>query len=194
MLFSKQYLELAERGLKDHGAGGAADVVLSVVYVQRHCLELIVKDLMLACFHISELQAFAGEPPGNLKPPGWGHEFESLVPSLEKTLAAVGYTSAPEVPPLAALAQKYFDLERGSPERFRYATVGKFVNGKAPPHSFEKPIEIPVHDLQLELRRVHRDCGDIDNEKSLYIQLYEETEALFQKAVNLGNIDLSDIT
>jgi hypothetical protein len=193
MLFSKQYLTLAERGLKEDPTGTAADVVLSVVYVQRHCLELIMKDLVLACFHISELQPLAGEPYAAVDPPGWGHEFERLVPNLKKALASVGYASAPEILPLATLAEQYVNLERGSRERFRYAHVDKFVNGKAPPHSFEHPVNIPVHDLQADLRQVYRDCADIDNEKSLYIQLYEESGALFQKAVELGNIDLTEI-
>jgi hypothetical protein len=93
--------------------------------------------------------------------------------------------------PLARLAEKYVDLEAGSRERFRYAYVERFVNGKAPPHSFEEPIEIPVLDLQSELRQVYRDCADIDNDRSLYIQLYQEAGALFQKAVELGNITLT---
>ncbi len=190
MLFSKQYLMLAERGLKEDPSGTARDVVLSVAYVQRHCLELIIKDLILGCFQISELQPLAGEAPAAVKPPGWLHEFEKLVPNLRQALGSVGYGSAPEIGPLAKLAQKYIDLERGSPERFRYAHVEKFVNGKAPPHSFEQAVDIPVHDLQAELRAVYRDCGDLDNERSLYIQLYDESGALFQKAVELGNIDL----
>jgi hypothetical protein len=189
MLFSKQYLELAERGLRDR----AEDVVLSVVYVQRHCLELIVKDLILACFHVYELQLVTGEAASQVKPPDWEHEFKKLVPSLKSAINAIGYGAPNEIEALALLAQKYVDLENGSRERFRYAHVEKFQTNKAPPHSFESPLEIPVHDLQQSLRDVYRRCADIDNERSLLMQLYDECTAQFQKAVSLGKIDLGDL-
>jgi hypothetical protein len=87
MLFPKQYLELAERGLRGpegprHSLRGLRPAALS---------RTDVKDLILACYHISELQPLAGEGRTPVEPPDWKHKFETLVPALTKALQTVGF-------------------------------------------------------------------------------------------------------
>lgn len=167
---------------------------LPTVYVQRHCLELIVKDLILACFYIAEQQDLAGENRCGALPPEREHKFGKLLAQLKRSLIEVGYGRPAQLSSLEALALRFTRLERGSRERFRYALPDPFKDGKAPRHSFEKPVEIPVHELQEALRQVHHDCVDIDNDESLLRQLYDESGALFEKAARLGRVGLRDMS
>ncbi|RYZ42731.1 MAG: hypothetical protein EOO71_06730 [Myxococcaceae bacterium] len=148
-------------------------LVLPVLYVQRHCLEIIIKDLILACFHIDEARSISGDIRVGIKPPDFNHDLVQLAENLEERLGRLQIDARAQITQIQALAKSFSTLENGSPERFRYAYVEKFKEGQAPPFGFPNELFVPIHVLQAGLKETHEACAKIDNPSSLFRKLYE---------------------
>jgi hypothetical protein len=190
-LIARFYLEAAHSAL----ASAVTDVQLAAValptmYLQRHCLEVMTKDLILACFHVDETSRLGGSDRAQVKPPTWEHDLPTLVDDLRKSLETVGMEASPEVAVLTELANTFGALEAGSPERFRYDRVEKFKNGVAPPYAFPQQQSVDVGQLQARLEAAYADCGDPLSPKSLCARLYQLAGVKFADAVNSGRIRL----
>jgi hypothetical protein len=191
--YAEFYFEAADRLTAAVSSRTLEIVAVPVLYLQRHCVELIIKDLILGCFHVDEAGEIAGENGPRIGPPDFDHDFETLLTDLTDAIAVIGYADASELDGLRTLAARLSAIEAGSAERFRYIYVRKFKNRTAPPASFERVTPIPLLDLQEELTRVFRSCDDIKDPKSLISQLYDEAGVLTIRAFQSGGLLLDDI-
>jgi hypothetical protein len=130
-LFSSSYVESYAEAWKAL-LPNAGKMALPVLYLQRHTLELLVKDLLLGALETrSELHALddlfgtatsAGPPdPDDLEKAHTTHAFGELFPRLERNLAALG---RPPLPEAFTKARKLLtDVDEDRPDRLRYETV-----------------------------------------------------------------------
>src|SRR5205807_636340 len=89
-LYSRFYVRAAASLVEQSGrtGNGADDLVLPILYLQRHAVELIIKDAILACFHLDEARFVAGKGERRVKPPAFDHDLPSLVSRLRGALEA----------------------------------------------------------------------------------------------------------
>ena len=130
-LFGPSYIESyaeAWKGLLPN----ARKLALPVLYLQRHTLELLVKELLLGALETrSELHALddlfgtatsAGPPdPDDLEKAHTTHAFGELFPCLERNLAALGRRPLPE--PFTKARKLLTDVDEDRPDRLRYETM-----------------------------------------------------------------------
>lgn len=130
-LFGPSYLESyseAWKGLLPN----ARKLALPILYLQRHTLELLVKDLLLGALATrSELHALddlfgtndgAGPAePDDFKKAHTTHSFGELFPCLERNLEALRRPSIPEA--FTKARQLFTDVDEDRPDRLRYETM-----------------------------------------------------------------------
>ena len=189
-LFAHFYLTAARTLIAASAEKALPEVALPVLYTQRHCLELVVKDLILGCFHLDEAQTVAGKQPAGVQPPRHTHDLLRLLEGLCKDLARLNFHVSDELSAIDSLAKQFADLEDESPERFRYAYVEEFKNGKAPPTGFPEARSVDLGKLQRELEQVFSTCADVESGASLWRRLYDKAGCLVAGALNEGLISL----
>ncbi len=147
LLAARYVIECASRDQRQN------EVALPVAYLQRHALEIALKDLILGARHISADRAWLealkldGKAPVPQVPKSaFGHQLRALIAELREALAEIGYGDVPAE--FVTLADKVLAVEGTDPTRLRYATG---VDGK---ESFPKPVTIPVGETQAELEQI----------------------------------------
>ena len=191
-LFAQFYLRAAQMLLDKTEAEGFPDVALPILYLQRHCLELVIKDLTLGCFHLQEARSLASPSLLRITPPKWEHDLPYLVNTLAKNLNQLQVSAESELSSLSLLATEFAKIENGSHERLRYAYVEPFKAGLAPPTSFPTKLDIPVGALQKRLEAVFKICADINIRDSFLRKLYDAAGIQVVEAIKAGRISLED--
>jgi hypothetical protein len=184
-LYSRFYLTAAQTLITVSGDNVLSDVALPILYVQRHCLELVIKDLILGCFHLAEALNAAGTERIEVNPPPWDHDLLALVDVLQRALLGVKFRPDQELSAILQLAKQLAALERGSPERFRYVSVEPFrKQRRAPPTGFPNVCLADLGGLQRDLANVYLICADIENRVSLWRRLYDAAGTSMANAMN----------
>ena len=176
--------------------GHMEEVALPVAFLQRHCLELGLKNLvdLARSVHadaqrLHALQAGIGASPPLIEPEAsWGHALPKLVIEAREALGAIAYDLPNE---LATLADDLDAAEDGHPDRFRYERVG---NPRISSPSLSASIELPLLARQERLEAVfdrhlvyRPDALDrLPDGVNLWEALQIESEALFQALLRFG--------
>jgi hypothetical protein len=143
-------------------------MAMPCVYLQRHALELALKDLLGMAYEVAEYckDSHPGLLPskGARKRLATSHCLHSLLLDLEAVLArelSAGF-SYPSIPQdLRPLVLDLAEIEAGEASRLRYASVSDRSSGVQVP-SFPVERTIPVVHLQARLVRVIESLFDSD--------------------------------
>jgi len=183
--YPRFFFEAARRLLE--ASGSALDAVaLPLVYLQRHCVELVIKEIHLASHFVSATARSA--LAGRLLAPEWPpalHGLVDLIALLETSLNEHGIAVPAE---LKSLASDLDALERKAPDRFRYAfrpwTKQHQKDGRGPDQSFPEAQHLPIAAIQRRLASVIR-LADFNETDSLVMTLYQMSTSNLGNAVDL---------
>ena len=177
------YFEAARRLLSASGAD-LGPVALPLVYLQRQCLELIIKEMHLASLFLSAAKLTS---EGKWIAPGRPPELHRLVDLVVALGQSLGEHSLTMPTDLESLAKEMDALESSSPDRYRYAwkrlTKKQKASGQGPEESFATPQRLPVREIQNRLEPLAL-AADIRKEDSLVFKLYTECTTVLN--LNLG--------
>ncbi len=187
--YPRAYFEAAQRLL------GAPDgelilIALPLIYLQRHCLELIIKDVHLASLFFAAAKHLAAGNRQGLVPdrPPEHHRLVALVVGLRNSLAEHNIPMPSDLEPLARTMD---EIEGTSPDRYRYAfqrwTKAQKSKGEGPKMSFPTPHQLPLREFQARLGALMR-VADIRSEDSLVSKFYSESTLVLNLAIASGNL------
>jgi hypothetical protein len=149
--YARFYFEAARRLLNASGTD-LDPVALPLVYLQRHCLELIIKEIHLASSCLADAKRLAEGKQEVVARPPEHHRLVELVDALEKSLSNHGFSAPSD---LGLLASEMDTLEEKAPGRYRYAfrrlTKQQKKMGQGPDESFPNPQVLPVREIQARL-------------------------------------------
>ena len=181
------YVEAARRLLSASGSD-LGPVALPLVYLQRHCLELIIKDIHLASLFLSAAKLTSEGKWVTPERPPEHHRLVDLVVALGQSLGEHSLTMPTG---LESLAKEMDALESSSPDRYRYAwtrqTRKQKSCGQGPEESFATPQRLPVREIQIRLEPLAL-AADIRAEDSLVFKLYSECTTVINLAVASGKL------
>jgi hypothetical protein len=187
--YASFYFEAARRLLVASGAD-VQPVALPLIYLQRHCLELIIKDLLLASSFLSAAKQMAAGKKAIPERPAASHRLVDLVTDLRASLTGHGIPMPADLEPLA---RDLDALEGSAPDRYRYAferwTKDQKAHGLGPDESFPTAQRIPISDLQGRLELVIP-VADVRDERSLVFALYSQSTDALNQAAKSGNLTL----
>ncbi|MEM9460773.1 MAG: hypothetical protein AAGF11_41805 [Myxococcota bacterium] len=133
-------------------------IVLPISYLQRHALEVGIKDAIDLAYEISFSRAWLGQlhvdlgaPPPTLRRASFDHGLSRLITELDRALSSIGYDPAP--PLLRAMADELAETEQNKPDRWRYSKVRSQSRVGFEP-SFSTPVAVPLADIQSRLETV----------------------------------------
>lgn len=174
--YLRSYLKAARILVQQARASDALnELAVACAYLQRHALELAIKDLLDTLHTIADytahLDALNHETASTAPIPADErsrktscHDLEALRSDLDAALQrqAAGHDPIQMPPDLALLVSEFARIERKRPERFRYPTVPRQTQQGIPKakgqrprvvheQSFRKAVVIPVEDLQTRL-------------------------------------------
>ena len=180
--YPRYYFEAA-RKLLNSSDGDLASVALPLVYLQRHCLELMIKDIHLASSFLAAAKLMATGKLVTPERPENKHCLVDLVGALRESLRENGASMPPDLEPLA---REMDALEASSPDRYRYAfqfwTKPQKKAGQGPEESFPTAQRLPVKEIQARLELLVSEA-DIRNEASLIFRLYSDCTTTLNGAV-----------
>ncbi|MGH7434258.1 MAG: hypothetical protein ACRENE_01125 [Polyangiaceae bacterium] len=126
------------------------ETALPAVHLQRHALEVALKDLIATARAVKAdgawLEALKSEPHAPrpaVAPVPRKHDLAKLVGLLRESLSEIGYGDVPAT--FLSVAERIKAIERDDPSRLRYATDSHDEE------SFRERILIPIGELQDEL-------------------------------------------
>jgi hypothetical protein len=173
--------------------GGDADkrqneVALSAVYLQRHALEIALKDLIALARYVkaderwlAALKLDLGARRPTVPEVPFKHDFTLLIGLLREALSDINYGDVPGE--FISAAYRIQEVERNDETRTRYAT------GRDRESSFPDRIVIPVGQLQDDLEEAFAKHLHVDSTlqtDNLATNLAGEQLALDQAIRNLG--------
>ena len=219
--YQRAYVRAAQILVRESRTAGNFDELAVVcVYLQRHALELAIKDLIGMFYGIADendlLATITKKNIDSLAPSNGArdrlitsHDLDALLRDLRcahqrEIDDGEHYLNLPA--DLAPLVEKFSELERGSPERFRYPIVRTPSRGGAKnvatqqqkrETSFAAPSVIPVEELQSRLEALTEALfwkadDDLSNPiESLGYELAEMSHHLTSELYALGAYEVS---
>jgi len=170
--YPRYYYEAARR-LLSVPDGNLKDVALPIIYLQRHCLELIIKELHLASLYLAAGKRMAAEDTlvTPERPPS-KHQLLDIMKGLQDSFKEQHLDLPVD---LEAFAQYMDRLEKSSPDRYRYAYESWKKEDKnrgiAPKESFPNVESLPLRAIQGRLESLVRTV-DFRDSDSLVMQMY----------------------
>jgi len=206
--YAGSYLQAAKALVeKAHGSRQLELVAVPILYLQRHTLELVLKDLLHLMFELYDNDKYVERvtsvaprvqpPPKNELDRSQGsHDLAALASDVRRTHArycAGGYDLRPISPKLDALVAEFAALEKNDPTRLRYSTVkvedktaSKQASRKRPKvlaRSFDSEVMIEVVRLQADLESLMEELQR--PEDSLFFDLYVEARPQWEQIRDL---------
>jgi hypothetical protein len=183
----------AARAVFDAGVAGAKrefdHLARPCIYLQRHALELMIKDLRdLALAILESRDAVDTEREYKPPKPTHGHDLVKLVAAATTAVAQAGWTFPDEI---SRLARELAALEQGDETRLRYAkgARGDFENQR----SFSHAVNVPVEDWQRRLEAINRSLTPRmsvkEGEETFLGEMAMELHCLTQRLAALGLYD-----
>ena len=163
------------------------EMAMPITYLQRHSLELIIKDLLGVASDIDASRKHLDTGCHVEVAVPHDHVLQELAALLLQRLKAVGYDCPPEI---VDLAKELSEFEDADETRTRYAT-GK-PKGKYSKSSFPEEVVIPLRAWQERLESLHehvlfRDVPpDPGQPHTLLEHLDREADSLFQALCHAG--------
>lgn len=186
LLAARHTLEAGER------EGCVNEVALPIAYLQRHAMELALKDVIDKAQILKRdeewLAALKKDPeaplPERAEVP-LRHGFDVLFKALREELAAIGFHDVPTR--VRDIVERLRDAEGAEPARWRYE---RLWNGEP---SLPNPIELRVGEMQLELEHVFEEVfhyqGFGQENENLATSLAHEGMALDQAIAQIVPFD-----
>lgn len=161
---------LGARQLIEGGTLGAT--VMPIAYMQRHALELALKDLCAIVYEIDALgESCARKEWVTAKVPNNTHVYSELITEATAALKTKGDTLPPE---FQALTKDYEKLEDGKVDRLRYPTIYVKQTKTHVPSFQEFKVDLVRRQVDLEhVLETHMSYDSDDpQERTLYEALY----------------------
>lgn len=169
------YYEAARR-LLESSSSDLEPVALPLIYLQRHCVELAIKEIHLASLFLSNSIKSAKE--GRLLPPSWPIGSHCLVDLINQLATSLDEHQIRVPPELQSIAVDMDALEESAPDKYRYAfhlqTKEQKRKGHGPDASFPTPRRLPVHEFQRRLALIVK-IVDYHEPESLVMKLYSKS-------------------
>jgi hypothetical protein len=187
--YPRAYFEAAQR-LLSAPDGELILIALPIIYLQRHCLELIIKDVHLASLFFAAAKHLAAGNRQGLAPnrPPEHHRLVDLVVGLRNSLVEHNVSMPSDLEPLA---RSMDTIEGTSPDRYRYAfqrwTKEQKLKGEGPEMSFPTPQQLPLREFQARLDAL-MPVADIRAEDSLVFKFYTESTIVLNQGIASGNL------
>jgi len=131
------------------------ELALPLVYMQRHTVELVIKNLLSALYDLSDGRQILADnkrgPPCDWKPSEGArerlvtkHDLHLLLDDLQRALAGLKFGSVPTL--LIEISNELAKVEAGAESRLRYSTFG--LPGEPRSTSFPEHVVLPVGRIQ----------------------------------------------
>jgi len=167
------------------------EVALPAAYLQRHALEVALKDTIGTAFAIKRdegwLEGLKRDPkarPASPREIPFTHDLKRLLGILREALAAIGFGDVPAQ--IVALAERLGAVEQFEPTRFRYLTL------KGGARSFPEPVLLLVGETQDLLEALFEGVftyQGTEPDENLVTSLAHEGMALDQAILRIVPLD-----